>query len=184
MQTDIRLDKVEKDLVHQTRNLRLELKSLISTVEADLMNYMKRQENRLEVIEVKLGQISIDEESRAWTMARLQEESLRILEQVKAGRDDLEGKVAAIYSEHLHVEGLVGPTEDCEFRTVHGYTEHRLSKIREDMLQAAKDVKTVQGEQEKFEDWTTEQFTKKIPQELFFKQESINECKRLIGELE
>ena len=33
-----------------------------------------------EVIEVKLGQISIDEESRAWTMARLQEESLRILE--------------------------------------------------------------------------------------------------------
>ena len=36
VQLEIRIDRIEKNVVHEVRNLRLEFKSLISTVEADL----------------------------------------------------------------------------------------------------------------------------------------------------
>ena len=53
------IDRINKQLEHEVRNIRLETKSTVSTLENDLHNYFRRQEERLAEVERKL--VNVDE---------------------------------------------------------------------------------------------------------------------------
>ena len=148
------------------------------------MNYMKRQEARLDAIELKLGQCSIDEVRDKWTMEQIDNASTNILEKAKEDRLELEAKVTKIYVDHLLLENEIGPGEECKFPNLIQYTKHQFSKQHENYLQTNRDIAAHRLDFEQLDEKCTNQFEKEIPTEMHLKQEGINECKRMIWELE
>ena len=106
------------------------------------------------------------------------------LEKAKEDRLELEAKVTKIYVDHLLVENEIGPGEECKFPNLIQYTKHQFSKQHENYLQTNRDIAAHRLDFEQLDEKCTNQFEKEIPTEMHLKQEGINECKRMIWELE
>ena len=122
------IDRLDKRMEHEVRNIRLETKSQVSTLENDLHNYFRRQEERLAEVERKM--LNVDEREVvqahvAETTGTIEKGLVAKIEKIKKKLSD---RIRTIEKEHLSVPGIIGKGDNSEHETLYEYAKYHFDK--------------------------------------------------------